>query len=78
MVQDPEASVDGGEYSEEELESLAVNLANRPPSDTEADFLDKEESKVGSFWLWLTRLTAISNLLCTKSISSADLPVSAD
>ncbi len=46
MVQDPEASVDGGEYSEEELESLAVNLANRPPSDTEADFLDKEESKV--------------------------------
>jgi hypothetical protein len=78
VVQDPEASVDGGEYSEEELESLAVNLANRPPSDTEADFLDKEESKVGSFWLWLTRLTAISNLLCTKSISSADLPVSAD
>jgi hypothetical protein len=46
VVQDPEASVDGGEYSEEELESLAVNLANRPPSDTEADFLDKEESKV--------------------------------
>jgi hypothetical protein len=65
VVQDPEASVDGGEYSEEELESLAVNLANRPPSDTEADFLDKEESKVGSFWLWLT---AISNLSCKNQL----------
>ena len=49
MLQDPEASVDGGEFSsEEELESLAANLtAPRPPSDTEADFLDKDDIKVG-------------------------------
>ncbi len=43
--------MDGGEFSEEELESLAANLTspgvqNRPPSDTEADFLDKEDTKV--------------------------------
>ncbi len=62
MVQDPEASVDGGEYSEEELESLAVNLANRPPSDTEADFLDKEESKVGGFWLWFMAAGILSTV----------------
>ena len=51
--QDQEASVDGplseGEYSEEELGSLAVNLGSLhqagqgPGSDTEADFLDKVE-----------------------------------
>ena len=39
------------EYSEDELESLAANLANRPPSDTEADFLDK----VGGDKNWTTK-----------------------
>ena len=53
--QDPEASVDDvelseGEFSEEELGSLAVNLGSlhhqpAPGSDTEGDFLDKCEIK---------------------------------
>ena len=45
LWQDPEASVDGGELSEEEEVELDCHN-NRPPSDTEADFLDKEETRV--------------------------------
>ena len=40
-------TVTDGEYSDEELGSLAVNLGSlnhRKDSDTEADFLDKDES----------------------------------